>query len=292
MNLRLPHRPVRRGLLLLLAVAAAIGLQAGCATLDEKQREWIFQPGTRSWGGAAAEGLQDVWIEHRPAGAEAPVRLHGLWLPQPAANAPVLLYLHGARWDVRSSANRMRRMHELGFAVLGIDYRGFGQSSPLLPGEAEATEDALAAWRWLATQHPQSPRYVFGHSLGGAIAVNLAAQVADERGLIVEGSFPSIREVVSTFKWGWLPVGPLITQRFEAGERIGQVGAPVLVVHGSEDRLIQPELGRRLYEQAAEPKRFVLVEGGSHHNTNSLGRAQYRAAMAELFGLKPAAGSD
>jgi len=292
MNLRLPRHPVRRGLLLLLAVAAAIGLQAGCATLDEKQREWIFQPGTRSWGGAAAEGLQDVWIEHRPAGAEAPVRLHGLWLPQPAANAPVLLYLHGARWDVRSSANRMRRMHELGFAVLGIDYRGFGQSSPLLPGEAEATEDALAAWRWLATQHPQSPRYVFGHSLGGAIAVNLAAQVADERGLIVEGSFPSIREVVSTFKWGWLPVGPLITQRFEAGERIGQVGAPVLVVHGSEDRLIRPELGRRLFEQAAEPKHFVLVEGGSHHNTNSLGRAQYRAAMAELFGLKPAAGSD
>jgi alpha-beta hydrolase superfamily lysophospholipase len=292
MNLRLPRHPVRRGLLLLLAVAAAIGLQAGCATLDEKQREWIFQPGTRSWGGAAAEGLQDVWIEHRPAGADTTVRLHGLWMPQPAADAPVLLYLHGARWDVRSSAHRMRRMHQHGFAVLGIDYRGFGQSSPLLPGEAEATEDALAAWRWLATQHPQSPRYVFGHSLGGAIAVNLAAQVADERGLIVEGSFPSIREVVSTFKWGWLPVGPLITQRFEAGERIGQVGAPVLVVHGSEDRLIRPELGRRLYEQAAEPKRFVLVEGGSHHNTNSLGRAQYRAAMAELFGLKPAAASN
>jgi hypothetical protein len=136
------------------------------------------------------------------------------------------------------------------------------------------------------------PRYVFGHSLGGAIAVNLAAQVPDERGLIVEGSFPSIREVVATFKWGWLPVGPLITQRFEAGERIGRVGAPVLVVHGSEDRLISPELGRRLYERAAEPKRFVLVEGGSHHNTNSLGREQYREAVAALFGLKPPRGSD
>jgi hypothetical protein len=279
---------LRRGLGLVLAVAAVIGLQAGCATLDEKQREWIFQPGTRSWGGGwAAEGLDDVWIEHRPPGAEAPVRLHGLWLPQPDPRAPVLLYLHGARWDVRSSAHRMRRMHELGFAVLGIDYRGFGQSTPLLPGEAEATEDALAAWRWLAAQRPAAPRYVFGHSLGGAIAVNLASQVTDERGLIVEGSFPSIRDVVATFKWGWLPVGPLITQRFEAGERIGRVGAPVLVVHGSEDRLIRPELGRRLYEQAAEPKRFVLVDGGTHHNTNSLGREQYREAVAALFGLKP-----
>ena len=69
-----------------------------------------------------------------PRDAEAnPVKLHGLWLAQPRADAPVLLYLHGARWDVRSSAQRMRRMHELGFAVLGIDYRGFGQSSPALP---------------------------------------------------------------------------------------------------------------------------------------------------------------
>lgn len=288
MNDRPARRPAtRRALGLALAVAAVLGLQAGCATLDEKQREWIFQPGTRSWAGAyAAEGMQDVWIEHQPAGDAALVRLHGLWLPQPAADAPVLLYLHGARWDVRSSAHRMRRMHELGFAVLGIDYRGFGQSTPLLPGEAEATDDALAAWRWLAAQRPAAPRYVFGHSLGGAIAVNLAAQVDDERGLIVEGSFPSIRDVVATFKWGWLPVGPLITQRFEAGERIGRVGAPVLVVHGSEDRLIKPELGRRLYEQAAEPKRFELVEGGSHHNTNSLGQAQYRQALRELFGLK------
>jgi alpha-beta hydrolase superfamily lysophospholipase len=287
-----PRRRWRHAWRSALAVAALGGLLAGCATLDEKQREWIFQPGTRSWAGAAAEGLDEVWIEHRPAGSDAPVRLYGLWLPQPDPRAPVLLYLHGARWDVRSSAHRMRRMHELGFAVLGIDYRGFGQSTPLLPGEAEATEDALAAWRWLAAQRPEAPRYVFGHSLGGAIAVNLAAEVGDERGLIVEGSFPSIREVVATFKWGWLPVGPLITQRFEAGSRIGRVGAPVLVVHGSEDRLIRPELGRRLYEQAAEPKRFVLVQGGSHHNTNSLGRAQVREAVAELFGLKPPGGSD
>ena len=271
-----------------LGLAVLLGLQAGCATLDEKQREWIFQPGTRSWAGAAAtSGWQDVWIEHQSDAGATAVRLHGLWLPQPDALAPVLLYLHGARWDVRSSAHRMRRMHDLGFAVLGIDYRGFGQSSPLLPGEAEATEDALAAWRWLAAQRPGAARYVFGHSLGGAIAVNLAAAVDDERGLIVEGSFTSIRDVVATHRWGWLPVGPLITQRFEAGDRIGRVGAPVLVVHGSEDRLIKPELGRRLYEQAAEPKRFVLVEGGSHHNTNSLGRQQVREAVAELFGLQP-----
>ena len=149
----------------------------------------------------------------------------------------MLLYLHGARYDVRGSAHRMRRMHELGFAVLGIDYRGFGRSTNTLPSETLAYEDARAAWDWLARAAPAgAPRYVFGHSLGGAIAVHLAHEVDDEAGLIVEGSFPSIPDVVTTFKWGWLPVSPLITQRFDAAARIGRVGAPVLVVHGSEDQ--------------------------------------------------------
>ena len=279
-----PRRWWWRGLVTALL---SIGLLAGCATLDEQQRKWIFQPSDRTWSGglAAAEGMQDVWIAFGSREAGQPVKLHGLWLPQARADAPVLLYLHGARWDVRGSAPRMRRMHELGFSVLGIDYRGFGRSSAALPSEAMAYEDAAAAWAWLAQQRPGAARYIFGHSLGGAIAVNLAAEAPEAAGLIVEGSFTSIREVFNSFKWGWLPVGALITQRFEAAERIGQVKVPVLIVHGSEDRLIPPALGRALYERAPGPKRFVLVEGGSHHNTNAVGQAQYRSALADLFGL-------
>ena len=277
-----------------LAVAAALSLLltlAGCATLDEKQREWIFQPTDRTWrgGAAAAEGMSDVWIEFTArdaAAGAAPVKLHGLWLAQARADAPLLLYLHGARWDVRSSAHRMRRMHELGFAVLGIDYRGFGQSSAGLPSEAMAHEDAMAAWQWLAARHPQARRYLFGHSLGGAIAVRLAGEVDDAAGLIVEGAFTSIPDVLQTTKWGWLPVGPLITQRFDAGAQVERVKAPLLVVHGSADTLIQPALGRALFERAREPKRFLLVDGGSHHNTNAVGHSAYRDAIAELFGVR------
>jgi hypothetical protein len=180
----------------------------------------------------------------------------------------------------------MRRMHELGFAVLGIDYRGFGQSTPGLPSETLALEDAMAAWQWLAAQHPQARRYVFGHSLGAAIAVRLAGEVDDAAGLMLEGSFPSIPAVVQTMKWGWLPVAPLITQRFDAGTQIERVKVPLLVVHGSQDRLIQPMLGRELYERGRSPKRFVLVEGGTHHNTNAIGHEAYRDAVAEMFGVR------
>ena len=141
-----------------------------------------------------------------------------------------------------------------------------------------------AAWDWIAREHPHQRRYIFGHSLGSAIAVDLASQVPDASGLIVEGSFTSIPDVFATMSWGWLPIEGLITQRFDAASRIGKVSAPVLVVHGSDDQLIRPELGRALYERARTPKRFVLVEGGSHHNANAIGQAQYADALHELFG--------
>jgi uncharacterized protein len=277
-------------LIALLVLAAAV--LAGCANLDERQRGWIFQPSDRSWwrGEEAAQGMQDVWIDFASKETGQPAKLHGLWAEHDAFDrnpkAPVLLYLHGARFNVVGSAFRARRMQELGFSVLAVDYRGFGKSTNELPSETLAYEDARAAWDWLAQKYPDRPRYIFGHSLGGAIAIELAAQVTDETGTLVEGTFTSIPDVVSSYKWGWLPVGPLITQRFEAISRVAKIGSPLLVVHGSEDSTIKPELGQRLFEAATGQKRFVLVEGGSHHNTNAVGQPQYRVALAELFGMR------
>ncbi len=271
---------------LLLVPVLALGLAVGGVAFDEQQRLWVFQPSKNSWVGAsAAAGMQDQWISFESREAGTRVKLHGLWLPQPSPTAPVLLYLHGARWDVRAGAVRMRRMHDLGFSVLGIDYRGFGRSTDAVPSEATAHEDARAAWDWLAARQPKAPRYLFGHSLGGAIAVHLASEVGDVSGLMVEGTFTSVPEVFSTFKWGWLPVGPLITQRFDSASRIGRVKAPVLVIHGSDDRFIPPALGKALYERASAPKRFLLVKGGTHRNANAIGQAQFRRALSDLFGL-------
>ena len=277
-----------------LLFVSVISLMAGCATLDERQRSWIFQPSDRSWGGSAAlaQDMDDVWIEFNSKVTAQDVKLHGLWLAADsgtsttADTAPILLYLHGARWNVTGSSPRIRRMQELGFSVLAVDYRGFGKSSNVLPSETMAYEDARAAWDWLAAKYPNRPRYIFGHSLGGAIAIELATQVNDERGTIVEGTFTSIPDVASSMKWGWLPLGPLITQRFESASRVAKVGSPLLVVHGEDDTLIKPELGRKLFEAAQEPKAFVLVPGGSHHNTNAVGQAQYRVALAELFKVR------
>src|ERR1700761_5038291 len=194
----------------LASVVTLVALLAGGGpTLDEHQREWTFQPSDRSWGNTAeiSEGMDDVWIDYQSSLTGEPVRLHGLWLggPHDTAKTPVMLLLHGARFNVVGSAPRIRRMHDLGFSVLAIDYRGFGKSSKALPSEDSAREDAFAAWQWLAAHHPDQPRYIFGHSLGGAIGIDLASRVKDEQGVIVESTFTSIADVASSFKWGWLP---------------------------------------------------------------------------------------
>ena len=281
---------LRRPRWLLRGVVAALATVTGVTSLEVQQRRWIFQAGLAGLAGneqraQASLGLQDQWITFDSAESGAPATLHGLWLPQARANAPVLLFLHGARWDIRSSAQRMRSLHALGFSVMGIDYRGFGQSTAALPSERMACEDACAAWRWLAQRHPQATRYIYGHSLGGAIAVQLATLVDDAAGLIVEGTFTSIPEVIGSFNRGWRPLASFITQRFDSAQRIAQVKVPTLVVHGSADHFIRPELGRALFERATAPKRFMLVQGGSHHDTHAVGRTQYREALHELFGL-------
>ena len=317
----------------LAALMMSLALLAGCATLDEKQRDWIFQPSDRTWGGgaAAAVGMTDVWItftpkkqslgerlanavstdptSHPTKGTDglrdvsdanathdaSSARLHGLWLAADAATAddkqPVLLYLHGARFNVTGSAPRIRRLQEMGFSVLAIDYRGFGKSTAGLPSEFTAYEDAHAAWDWLAQKYPNRPRYIFGHSLGGPIAINLATEVGDESGTIVESTFTSIADVVGSTRWGWMPWSLLITQRLAAVEKVSHIGSPLLVVHGSEDQLIPTALGKKLYDAAAEPKQFVLVEGGSHHNTNQVGQPQFREALAHLMGIRQRPGA-
>jgi len=261
---------------------------AGCEGLDTQQRKWIFMaravPASEEQQ-ARDDGMTDVWIEHRSAASGHPVKLHALWMPHDKPGAPLLLYLHGARRDIEASAFRIRQMHDLGFSVLAVDYRGFGRSTDELPSEPLVYEYAHAAWDWLARAHPGRPRYIFGHSLGGAIGVQLASEVDDAQGLIVEGTFTSIPEVFQTMKWGWLPITALITQRFDSLSKIERVKAPLLVVHGSRDGLIRPDLGPALTDRAKARKKFVLVEGGTHWSTNAMGQGQYREAMKELFGL-------
>jgi uncharacterized protein len=284
--LRLPAPAAALPRWMLRGALLGLGALIGYASLQTPQRKWIFQPPRVDAARlSVADDAHDCWIDFSPHDSGAPVRLHGRWLAQQEADAPVLLYLHGARGDLADNGERMQSLHALGFSVLGIDYRGFGRSSVGLPSEASACEDTLAAWQWLAQQHPQARRFVYGHSLGGALAIALGSRVDDAAGVIVEGTFTSIPEVYASLSWGWLPLRRFITQRFDSARRIAQVRSPMLVVHGSADSVIGPAHGRELFERATAPKRFMLVDGGSHHDTHVVGHEAYRQALREMFAV-------
>lgn len=257
----------------------------GCAAIDEKQRALIFQPLAQNWQSANLQDMQDVWINFHSEQRQYEVQLHGYWLEGPSPDAPVMLYLHGSRWNVTASADRIHHLQQQGFAVLAIDYRGFGQSRPLdLPCETSVREDALAAWHWINEYHPHKDRYIFGHSLGGAIAIDLATYVPNERGVVVEGTFTNVRDVVKVFKkWGSLPIEPLITQKFDSVAKVASIGSPLLVVHGERDNVIPAELGHQLFQAASYPKQWVLVQGGTHHDTHRVAKQLYQVALQPLL---------
>lgn len=286
------------------AVLIGVAGVAGFTRLETQQRKWIFQASQAPFETAdvlarraADDGMESVFITHTSPSSGHAIRLHALWAANDDPRAPVMLFLHGARRDVGRNTYRVEQMRELGFSVLAIDYRGFGNSTDELPSETGVVEDAAAAWRWLGDHHETQARYVYGHSLGGAVAVQLASHLAEgpaadePKGVIVEGTFTSINDMFHTFKWGWLPISMLITERFDSLAEVARIKAPLLVVHGSADSLVPSRFGQSLFNKATARKRFLLIEGGTHSSTSWRGAAQYRQALHEFFGLPMAAAS-
>jgi hypothetical protein len=262
---------------------------AGCAALELKERELVFRPTREAagWYSGMPDSLQELYLS---VGApDAGERIHAWWWPADQPGAPVVLYLHGVHWNLTGQLNRMSQLRRFGFSVFAIDYRGFGKSDGDMPSEASVYEDARAGWQWLTAHEPDaSRRYIYGHSLGGAVAIDLAAHLAADaagaHGLIVEASFTSLSELVSEMGYGWLPARLLLTQKFDSLEKIGQVRMPVLIVHGADDRYVPPRLSEALFAAAPPPKKLLLIPNGTHNNSAWTGDADYRLALRELFG--------
>lgn len=275
-----------------LALLMAIGLPYGCSRLHMKERQLLFniEPGTASWFVGVPEGVQELNIPVK-TGMGHDQFLHAWWWPATRTDAPTVLYLHGTRWNLTAQVRRISALHDMGFAVLAIDYRGFGQSPGELPSERSVYEDAAAAWERLLTFQPDaSRRYIYGHSLGGAIAVDLAERVNKEdnakaAGLIVESTFTDIGSVAAAVINTSLPVRWILSEKFDSIDKIADIEVPVLIVHGADDPYVPSRFSRELYAAAVEPKRLLLVPGGNHNNSMILGNSEYTQALREIFNL-------
>lgn len=187
------------------------------------------------------------------------LRLHGWFVP--AADAPAtVLFCHGNAGDVGDRLETVRTLHDLGLALLIFDYRGYGRSEGS-PSEAGFHADARATWRHLleAEDLASDDVVVWGRSLGGAVAAELAAAV-EPAGLVLESTFTTAVDVARRH-YPWLPVRWLLRSRFDAARAVARADCPKLIMHSPQDEVVPYALGERLHRLAAPPKRFVTLTG-------------------------------
>ncbi|MFA6922084.1 MAG: alpha/beta hydrolase [Gallionella sp.] len=267
-----------------VAVLALLYASA-CGYMWATQMEQVFVP-TREWQ-TTPERMGMKYDElHIPAGSGAERgELDAWWVPSDKTNAPTVLYFHGNYRNIGNNLEHTQRLHNLGYNVLLADYRGYGKSTGGKPSETKVYEDAEAIWQYLSKVRgvKSGLTFIYGHSLGGAIAIDLAVHHPEAAGLITESTFTSMHSMGEK-DYGYLPIGYLLSQRFESLKKVPQLKLPVLFIHGTWDQKVPVEMGRQLYAAAPGPKQIVLIEGGEHNNSSAIGWVQYRDAVTAFVG--------
>ena len=277
-------RTVKRVFLLLMSTAVLLYL-AACAYMWGTQRQRIFEPAPQ-----LQVTLDRIGMKHEevriPSGSGAERgELYAWWIPADQADAPTLLYLHGNDQNVGHGhdVDNAVRMHGLGYNLLMADYRGYGKSTGGEPSEAKVYEDAEAAWNYLLKQRASTPQhtFIYGHSLGGAIAIDLAMHHPEAAGLIAESTFTSMSDMGRReYSYlNYMPVSWLLNQRFDSLDKVGKLKIPALFIHGTLDKRIPWQMSQQLFDRTPQPKYLQLIEGGEHSNNSSVAWLEYRDAL-------------
>ena len=210
------------------------------------------------------------------------VRLVSWAMPAEGGSGHWLLICHGNAGNI-SEAGRPYHyagLRALGLSLFAFDYRGYGESEGA-PTEQGLYRDAEAAYRYLRDTLDIPPERIvlFGHSLGAAVAVELATRVP-AAGLVLDGALTSVVDRAQEL-FPYAPVRWLAANRYPSIERIGSLRLPKLFLHARDDEVVPIAHGRRLFEAAAPPKRFVELRG-THGDAFDADSAEYYGAIGRF----------
>jgi hypothetical protein len=194
------------------------------------------------------------------------------WRSAAAPGRPTLLYFHGNAGNLAGRADRLARYRRQGFGVLMMSWRGYSGGTGR-PSEANNVADARLAYeRLLAEGVPAQQIVLYGESLGSGVAVQLAAE-REVGAVVLDAPYTSIVDVALR-TYPYLPVRPLLADRYESNQFIGQVRAPVLILHGERDAVIPASMGRALFAAAPGPKQLMLFPDGGHVDLDEHGATE------------------
>lgn len=228
------------------------------ATLGVFQRTMLYPAGGLMW--TPTEGSFADVSDERLVTADG-LKLVA-WYSAPKAGKPTLLMFHGNRGTVAQRAHYYRLFRAEGWGFYAMSYRGFS-GNPGKPTETANIADALVAYDTLRAKGAVAADIVlFGESLGSGIAVQVAAQ-RPVVGVILDSPYSSITDVASTHYW-YLPVRTVLLDRYESTRYLNDVTAPLLLLHGEEDRLIPVRFALKLAGAAVSPTQIRIYPGVDH----------------------------
>ena len=277
-----------------------------CVVLFFYQRQLIYRSNDYLSNTPAGDRFgrsyyENVWI---PAGGRD--RIHGWWLPAPKPDElyrvlegepaavvnpqQVVLLFRGVGNNMGDTnyVYRATSLRQLGFSVLIFDYRGWGWSSGGLPYEERLYEDGEIVWNYLRDVRGVSAENVaiYGASLGGAIALNVAVNHPEASALILQSTFTTMADAIKSKPIaGLFPIDWLLTERFDSLAKVQQLQMPVLFIHGSRDSVVPPAMSKQLYDATPTSKQLFYVEDADHvaiwqPGVRSYLRAVYRFVYA------------
>lgn len=265
-----------------LAVLAA----AGAALMWYDCDRLFYHPNQKTYYAPADFGLahEDVFFKTRDG-----VQLHGWFLPAQRSPRGTVIHCHGNAANITNHIAGVAWLPAEGFNVLLFDYREFGRSEGRIT-RAGSIQDVHAAIDY-ALAHPDvdpNRLTLLGQSLGGAVGIWVAAQRPEIKAVVVDATFGDYREIAARHLQRSIPlavaaraiVSLLITDGYDAIDVVERIAPrPLLVIAGGDDAICPPDLGRALYERAAEPKQFVLVPAAAHYEAVDVGGRDLRAQI-------------
>ncbi len=269
----------------LLALAAAAGYLKFVG-LDSK----FYYPNREIYDQPADYGLRHEDVTFRTSDGLA---LHGWWLPAEGTARGIVVHFHGNAANVTGHVGLIDWLPRLGYHVLMFDYRGYGRSEGRVT-RAGTIRDGHAAVDYAAGR-PEArdlPLLAYGQSLGGAVAVVVAAERPDVRAVVAESAFSSYRRIAARHARRLVGIDGLarllaavtISDGYDPIDVVGRISPRALLVIAAErDEICFPELARELYDAAGEPREYWLVPGAGHLSVAFEARGELLARVAGFY---------
>jgi fermentation-respiration switch protein FrsA (DUF1100 family) len=228
---------------------------------------------------ALPPGTEEIFFE-----AEDGVRIQAFHLHNPSSDI-ITIYFHGNAGNIYHRLNDYRRLRRLGTGVFAVSYRGYAKSEGS-PSEAGIYRDGKAAFDHVTKVmgYPPSRIFIFGRSIGSTVATDLARD-KDIAGLILVSPLSSARDQASVMGLGF--AAPLTGNAFENDKKIKRLKAPLVVIHGTRDRIIPIGMGRNVFDAAIGQKYFREIEGAGHNDLSNRFADDYWAVISDFLKHSP-----